>query len=445
MLTGLGYTLEQRPLRGWLLRADGRPIAVVHPKADVVDFARFDDQGHPPEGPLRLDGANENVDFGILAAGTQLRLFDVRPEAAGATDAYLELDSATLRSDDLPYLALLSPESLSPNGWLAELQRDARDFGTALRLRLDRTLRQDVLPRLAKAIGAWAQADGQDLSDESVQHELEKASLTLVFRMMFLLYAESAGFLPTHHPIYSGNSLTSLCAEAAETEGRLTAGSTALWDRLVLLVKAMRTGNQAWGVAHYNGALFSAEGFEGTRTLEQVELADPDMAAVLVALGLDESSGTGVDYASLAVRHLGHIYEGLLSLHLTVADRPLAYDRKADRYRPTETDTDVDVETGELLWQTNEGGRKGGGVYYTPTELVQHLVAQAVRPAFQAHLAGVAGLAETDPKAAAAKLFDFAVLDPACGSAHFLVAVIDALADDVVDFLSEHPLPAVTE
>nr|MCQ3808217.1 hypothetical protein [Acidimicrobiia bacterium] len=42
-------------------------------------------------------------------------------------------------------------------------------------------------------------------------------------------------------------------------------------------------------------------------------------------------------------------------------------------------------------------------------------------------------------------LFDFAVLDPACGSAHFLVQVTEELADQTVAFLATHPLPVVRE
>jgi hypothetical protein len=45
---------------------------------------------------------------------------------------------------------------------------------------------------------------------------------------------------------------------------------------------------------------------------------------------------------------------------------------------------------------------------------------------------------------AAAGIFDFAVLDPACGSAHFLVEVMDRLADRLVRFLARQPLPGVT-
>ena len=43
----------------------------------------------------------------------------------------------------------------------------------------------------------------------------------------------------------------------------------------------------------------------------------------------------------------------------------------------------------------------------------------------------------SDPAAAADQLFDFAVIDPACGSAHFLVEVVDELADQLATLLGD--------
>ena len=55
VLTALGYTLERRHKRGYLVRFDHRPIAVVHPKADAAEFSRLDQDGRPPEGMLLND------------------------------------------------------------------------------------------------------------------------------------------------------------------------------------------------------------------------------------------------------------------------------------------------------------------------------------------------------------------------------------------------------
>ena len=54
---------------------------------------------------------------------------------------------------------------------------------------------------------------------------------------------------------------------------------------------------------------------------------------------------------------------------LAVADRDLSYDAACDRY--VADTASPEVASGSLLWQTHEGGRKAGGVYYTPVSLVQ--------------------------------------------------------------------------
>lgn len=442
VLTGVGYEVKRRPQRGYLARHDGRPIAVVHPVRDAAEFSRLDADGRPPEGLLLNDCQADGAPFGILAAGTRLRLFEADPQVGSAASRYVDLDSSALQVDDFPFLVLLAPEYLA-QGEFAALQEEARNFGAGLRRRLDDTIRQTVLPTLGRALGKWSAGRRQDASADEVREELERAALTLVFRALFILYAESADYLPMDNRSYRQASLTSLVDEAAESRDRLGMRSTSLWDRFVLLVKAMRTSNPAWGVPAYNGALFAADGFEGAAMLEAASFADPDFATILVGLGRDPETGAGIDYSTLEIGHLGHIYESLLSLRLSAADTPLVYDAVKDRYVAPPEGAVPDVEPGELLWQTHEGGRKGGGVYYTRTELVRHLVRGAVVPAFSAHLDGVRERAVKDPVAAAGDLFDFAVLDPACGSAHFLVVVVNELADMVVKFLGDTPLPEV--
>jgi len=132
-------------------------------------------------------------------------------------------------------------------------------------------------------------------------------------------------------------------------------------------------------------------------------------------------------------------------LRLSLAKTALRYDGVHDVYVRVDDTQAADFQAGDLVWQTDEGGRKGGGVYYTREELVSHLASQAVVPRFAAHLDQVRRIAERDPATAAQELFDFAVLDPACGSAHFLVVAVNQLADMTVKFLANTPLPLVRD
>ena len=437
-LQALGYSLERLPDQGWLARAGNARAAVILPRAPGEDLAQLDEDGRPPEGRLVEICNKEDVRYGLLASGSRLRLFDARSPAA--TSQWIELDTEALVPEERPFLALLGPGYLAGDG-LAEVQEEARDYGVRLWKRLDQRIRDEALPALAEGLDRWAAQEGFDTTDEAERQDLEHASLTLLFRLMFLLYTESAGFLPMGNPVYRGVSLTALVAEARDTQEHLGQRSTALWSRFLTLLGAMREGNPAWGVPAYNGALFHPSALEGAALLERIQLADPEFARVLIALGIDKVEGRGVDYSSLEIGHLGHIYESLLSLNLSVTVQPVRYDPHKDEYRHAHRTGGIPA--GSLLWQTNEGGRKAGGVYYTPTTLVRHLVDRTVRPAYREHLAQVERTAATDPQKAAEDLLDFAVVDPACGSGHFLVQVVDALADEAARFLARCPLPAL--
>jgi hypothetical protein len=439
ILTGLGYELEALPSRGYLARAAGKPVAVVWPVADPSAFAKLDAEGRPPEGLVINECLRAGAPYGLLASGSRFRLLEARPVSGSSVGRYLELDAAALPEEHRPLLALLSPEWLG-EGEFEALMREARDSGAKLRERIDQAIRQAVLPSLGLELGRWATTSGWDLADDKRRGELEAAALTFVFRALFLLYAESAGHLPVSQEAYRPHSFKQIVQDATAEE--LDPRATALWRGVQLLVEAMRTGNTAWAVPGYNGDLFAPDGFEGAEVLDQASIPDSALGPALAALGIDPDTGAGFDFSGLEIGHLGHIYEGLLSLRLSVADSDYRYDSRADRYVAAEPD-EREIERGELLWLTDEGGRKGGGVYYTHEALVRHLVRRGVVPPFERHLEDVAGIAREDPVAAAKKLFEFRVLDPACGSAHFLVAVVDELADLVARFLAQTPLPAV--
>ena len=76
-------------------------------------------------------------------------------------------------------------------------------------------------------------------------------------------------------------------------------------------------------------------------------------------------------------------------------------------------------------------------MFYTRHEFVDDLLSHSLLPALDDHLAEVKNVAQQDPTAAARRLFDFSVVDPAMGSAHFLTAALDMIADRIEIFLTE--------
>lgn len=389
----------------------------------------------------------------MLSSSARFRLFRADEGTGSSTGRYLEFDLAATQHDDWPYLGLLHAESLAPGGLLETLLEEQQRFGAALRDRLEDRIRDEVMPMLARGLGRFESEGGIDLARPAVREEIEGAVLTLLFRLLFLFYCESQGFLPLAAASYKPYALTTLACAARDAIGTFDSKATFYWDRFVVLVKAVRLGNRSLGVPAYNGDLFAADGLLGAGLLERASLADDAFGPALASIGFDaeaDDPAAGVDYAGLEVEHLGRIYESLLSLRLSLADTDLKTVREKgkhgaiERFVPAGERDPAVVRAGDLFFQSEEGGRKSGGVYYTRQEIVRHLVTHSVLPALHDHLDSIEALAAKDPGKAADLLFRFRVLDPAMGSAHFLADALDVVADEVDLFLHRCPLPGVT-
>lgn len=153
------------------------------------------------------------------------------------------------------------------------------------------------------------------------------------------------------------------------------------------------------------------------------------MANVIDALSFEKTpeSRHYINYRDLSVQQLGSIYERLLE-HEVIRDG------------------------GEIAIRPNIFARKGSGSYYTPEPLVVLIVRETISPlidermsVFRAKVKEQAAsdkalntrlgiLKRADP---AEKLLELKICDPAMGSGHFLVAVVDYLADQVITAMAE--------
>ena len=149
----MGYQVEQLPQRGYLLRYDNAPVAVVHPLRDPSQFGRLTDNGELPEGMVLADCGQYGAQWGVMAASGRYRLFQRRPPVGPATGQHLEIDTAELERKDRLYLGLLAPDSLKEDGWLTGWVAEAKDFGEELRKGLEERLIKNALPNIARGLG----------------------------------------------------------------------------------------------------------------------------------------------------------------------------------------------------------------------------------------------------------------------------------------------------
>nr|WP_247729566.1 TaqI-like C-terminal specificity domain-containing protein [Halovivax limisalsi] len=318
---------------------------------------------------------------------------------------------------------------------------------------------EDLQDNIYEAIRVLAEGflDSNDDLGEDDLPLVHDSSLIYLYRLIFVLYAESEGrdLLPTDNEIYSeGYSLNELKQMVAdnrdETKRHYQNWQTKLWDRLEELFVLIDQGSQGENIPKdqlyipaYNGGLFRTnpdpDDSEEAQFLATHEADDAHLAEVIDLLTRrDSDEGDGqvfVDYSSLDERHLGSIYEGLLEYKLDVADEPLTVED--GEYSPADGDDDIAVAEGDVYLRTDAGERKATGSYYTPEYVVEYIVDETLGPLvddIREELVGTESYHEGGFAGEfAERVFDLKVLDPAMGSGHFLVNGVDYLAREIID------------
>lgn len=227
-------------------------------------------------------------------------------------------------------------------------------------------------------------------------------SLTVVYRVLFLLFAEARGLVPVWHPVYRDRySVNTIVVDLLA--GRPGRG---LWQALHAISRLAHTGCAVGElkVTAFNGRLFSPS---HASSFERRPIADAVMREAIVSVSSTPAAAgqprTRISYRDLDVEQLGTVYEQVLD------------------YEPETT-------SGVALVRTRDA-RKSSGAFYTPRPLTAALVRRALEPL-------VKGRTSED-------VLRLRIVDPAMGSGAFLVAACRYLASAVEDaFIREgrwHP------
>ncbi|MEU2866120.1 hypothetical protein ABZ672_48950 [Streptomyces mirabilis] len=453
LIRGLGYSATPHGSTALILSADDtrRAVAVLLDEQEMFDRpgVRFGAVSPVTQG-LNI-AQQQGLPWLVVTHVTQIRLYSARPNVGigrkGQSETFTEIDLALLTESDAAYLTLLfSPQALTEEGSVPQILAASADHAAALGRRLRERVYIDVVPQLAVAVANQMQA-----TSEAKLAEAYHCTLLVLFRLLFVAYAEDRGLLPyLRNDRYTRKALKTLAREFAETPHQEFDGTaTDRWEDLLAVWRAVDDGNTEWGVPPYNGGLFAADDAHPSgKTVAAMNLTNaeigPALRALLIDTGEDGTPGP-VDFRSLSVREFGTLYEGLLESSLSIAPGPLTVDSKTGAYVPAKGTNEVVVAAGQVYFHNASGARKATGSYFTKAFAVEHLLDTALEPALTSHIARVRDLARAGDDAAAAEaFFDFRVADLAMGSGHFLVAAIDRIENRLAALLATNPIPAIT-
>ncbi len=393
------------------------------------------------------DLTNGSLRWGILTNGARWRLY--YSGARSTIDDYLEIDlsrvlkldndllDASVTQDDRDHWLRVFAVMFSRTAFERET-RGAASFHDRARQESDfyeervaRNLSDLVFtrlyPTLGKAIDDAAPAD-TDLD------EIRSATLILLYRLLFLLYAEDRGLLPVKDDRYDNYALREARLDVGKRKDEhdtFSSVAAQIWSRFASLSQMIDKGDASVGLPPYNGGLFSSS---ETPLLDAIRLPDDVMAEALDILSWENHEGRRryINYRDLSVQQLGSIYERLLEFEMKR------------------------TEGGDLEILPNIFARKDSGSYYTPDELVLLIIDQTLEPLIaDAHAVfrdAIKAIQPADSEASMLRALEAAdpakaitrlrVCDPAMGSGHFLVSLVDRLTNHALEAIAQAQVDA---
>jgi hypothetical protein len=400
----------------------GRVPVVVVPPADDLDHASANlshDRRRSAASSLQdWLNAEDNALWGLCCNGERLRL--LRDNQSLTRPAYLEANLRQIfEGEDFAGFAALwlivhasrfgQPGSLASDCALERWRESGSKEGLAARDRLSVGVKEALL---ALGNGFLSHPANGNLRDRLTGGQLPlpvffNELLRLVYRLIFLLAAEDRSLLhPPDAPgqarkLYAdGYSLGALRDRAIRRSGWNQFHDR--WEGLLIVFRALAHGEPRLGLPALGG-LFK---HDATPSLDSVRLSNRALMEAIFRLAWlrDDSTIVPVNWRDMETEELGSVYEGLLELtpRLTLDGRGFAF--------------------AEGL-ETKGNERKKSGSYYTPDSLVQTLLDSALDP--------VLDRVESEAEDVAAALLGVTVIDPACGSGHFLLAAARRIATRV--------------
>jgi len=394
------------------------PIVVVPPVEEKLDRRSptlSADRSRSPAFALQ-DYLNDHDEalWGLATNGNLIRL--MRDNASLTRPAYIEADLGQIfANEDAASFAILwlmihrsrfGTAGAAVSDCALERWREAGSReGEAARDRL-----ADQVQLALKVFGSGFLEANPDLAAKLRSGEVNLTEwfnelLRLVYRLIFLMVAEDRNLL---HPEKTKVGARKLYAEGYSLAAlRAQCFRAASWDKyfdrfegIKVVFRALAQGEERLALPALGG-IFSEDKLPNLKTARLRNKAF--MEAVYRLSWLSDKAGmVPVNWRAMETEELGSVYESLLELQPQMGDdgKTLIFASEAAEQKGNQ--------------------RKTTGSYYTPDSLVQALLDSALNP--------VLDKTEAEADDPAKALLKLSVIDPACGSGHFLLAAARRIA-----------------
>ncbi|KJS60888.1 Eco57I restriction-modification methylase domain-containing protein [Streptomyces rubellomurinus] len=271
------------------------------------------------------------VPIGVVTDGRWWAVVSARKDtmvASGVVDAQTWIEEPQTRDAFVELLRLRRLLGGRPEDRLTELFGEsvaaAEEITEALGVQVRRAV--ELLVQALSEAGLDAVRHGEPDPLPADREEVYEAAVTVMMRVVFLLFAEERGLLPQSRLFAMGygisDELDALDRREREEGGETLDGTHLTWHRLLATSQALSRGAsfEDLRLPSYGGSLFDPDRFpfltaRSPRDTLAITVSDRVMLEVLRAVQMAQLRGEParrISFRDIDVEQIGYIYEGLL-------------------------------------------------------------------------------------------------------------------------------------
>lgn len=410
--------------RGW--ENETAPIIHMVALSQDLDTKDNDNRSHSRKSPHETVQQFLNTTghrWAILSNGKKIRL--LRDFFHSTTKGFVEFDLEgifeTASFEDFKLLFRLLHRTRIENQFqekegeeeqtclLETFYRKSQDTGVQIGNHLREQVRQ-AIELLGN--GFTEHLPWQEMEPAEVR-ELYGEIMNVIYRLLFLMFAEQKGWLPVHHEVYSKTYSVNALRLKAERNENPEDGYTDLWEGLKITCRLVAKGHTFPNgeiINAFGGQLFS----DGKiNHIEPLPLKNKYLLKAIHRLSFfeDQKIRYKINYTTLAIDALGSVYESLLDFEPSIARDTIVMKNRT-------------FVPGEFFLDDRSSERKTTGSYYTDHRLVAQLINTALVPVIEK-----AKKNKTTKEEQEQAILNLKVCDMACGSGAFLIAALEKLGE----------------
>ena len=417
---------------------------------------------------LSLLDQSERPHYIMVLGGNMIYLIEVEKWFRGS---YLSFDIEELffestvdrRYYSLFYL-LLSKEMLSPDSELVLMdQLDEDSHKSAYEVTKD--LKEGIINAVELLANESLHYQKEvllqefDESDDTFEQEVKDDCLNIIYRLLFVFYAESRpdlDILPISDQVYQKGYSLEMLRDLEQTQLITDHSRNGYFfhESLSKLFELMSSGyredengrNKSFKIRHIDSPLFDNKKLNH---LGEVKFRNYVWQDVICQLSLSKKKRKKprgrISYANLGINQLGSVYESLLAYrgfyaeedymevhtknkpqdgtYLVPRSRRDDFDR--DEVLTDENDNEVIIQKGRFVYRLSGRDRQKSASYYTPEVLTQCTVKYTLKSILEKVEQG---------EMSSLELLDLKLLEPAMGAAAFHNELINQLSEAYLNY-----------